>query len=110
VAGTFGGQFLLWEYAIAIAGRIIGNQSFDQPNVEAANVQARALLDTPLGSSPAAPSLPYGAVTFTTANFDAADATSLDVVLAAFLSHASSHGYVSIQAYVDRYTDSAALA
>lgn len=37
VTGTLGGQFLLWEYAIALAGRLIGINPFDQPDVESAS-------------------------------------------------------------------------
>ncbi len=44
-AGTLGAQFLLWEYATAVAGRIMGISPFDQPNVESAKNAARALLD-----------------------------------------------------------------
>jgi hypothetical protein len=40
-----GGQFYLWELAIAIAGARMGIQPFDQPNVEAAKVQARKVAD-----------------------------------------------------------------
>lgn len=36
-----GGQFFLWEMATAVAGHCLGIQPFDQPNVEAAKVQAR---------------------------------------------------------------------
>ncbi len=40
-----GGQFFLWEFATAVVGYVIGINSFDQPNVEAAKVQARAFVD-----------------------------------------------------------------
>lgn len=43
--GTLGGQFLLWEYAIAIAGRVLGIDPFSQPNVESAKAASRTLLD-----------------------------------------------------------------
>ncbi len=33
VAGPLGAQFLLWEYATAVAGKILGIDPFDQPNV-----------------------------------------------------------------------------
>jgi hypothetical protein len=36
-----GGQFFLWELATAIAGYRLGINPFDQPNVEAAKIQAR---------------------------------------------------------------------
>ena len=36
VEGPLGGQFLLWEFATALAGRLLGIDPFDQPDVEAA--------------------------------------------------------------------------
>ncbi len=45
VSGTLGGQMLLWEYAIAVVGRLLGINPFDQPDVEAAKAAARAQLD-----------------------------------------------------------------
>ncbi|MFT4147446.1 MAG: glucose-6-phosphate isomerase [Micrococcaceae bacterium] len=45
VAGTLGGQMALWEAATAIAGYLIGINPFDQPDVEAAKVAARELLN-----------------------------------------------------------------
>ncbi|UCH08181.1 MAG: bifunctional transaldolase/phosoglucose isomerase, partial [Deltaproteobacteria bacterium] len=38
-----GGQFFLWEIAIAVAGHRMGINPFDQPNVEVAKVLARKL-------------------------------------------------------------------
>ncbi len=40
-----GGQFFLWEMATAVAGHIMGIHPFNQPNVEAAKVQARKMID-----------------------------------------------------------------
>lgn len=45
VTGPLGAQFLLWEYATAVAGRLLGINPFDQPDVESAKVAARGLLD-----------------------------------------------------------------
>ncbi len=45
VAGSLGAQFLLWEYAVAVAGRLLGINPFDQPDVESAKEAARGLLD-----------------------------------------------------------------
>jgi hypothetical protein len=33
VSGSLGAQFLLWEYATAVAGHILAINPFDQPNV-----------------------------------------------------------------------------
>ena len=45
VSGPLGAQMLLWEYATAVAGRLLGINPFDQPDVESAKKAARGLLD-----------------------------------------------------------------
>ena len=45
ISGSLGGQLLVWEYATAVAGRILGINPFDQPDVESAKVATRGLLD-----------------------------------------------------------------
>ena len=45
VSGTLGAQFLTWETATAVAGRMLGINPFDQPDVESAKKAARGLLD-----------------------------------------------------------------
>ena len=43
-AGPLGAQFLLWEFATAVAGRVLGIDPFDQPNVQESkdNTERRA--------------------------------------------------------------------
>ncbi len=43
--GPLGAQLVLWEYATAVAGRLLGINPFDQPDVESAKKAARGLLD-----------------------------------------------------------------
>src|SRR5690606_18235995 len=45
ISGTLGAQFLVWETAIAVAGRLLGIDPFDQPDVESAKEATRGLLD-----------------------------------------------------------------
>ena len=45
VSGPLGAQMLLWEAAVAVAGRLLGINPFDQPDVESAKVAARQMLD-----------------------------------------------------------------
>src|SRR5699024_2754506 len=45
VSGTLGAQLLLWEAATAVAGRLLGINPFDQPDVESAKVAARSLME-----------------------------------------------------------------
>lgn len=46
-SGKLGELFLLWEYATAISGYLMGINPFDQPDVESAKIAARSLLDSP---------------------------------------------------------------
>jgi len=108
VSGPLGAQLLLWEYATAIAGRIIGINPFDQPNVEEAKKQARALLDAPDQGAQGQPQLTDGAVQVFGTGFDLSSAATLADALQAFFAAAPEHGYVSVQAYLDRHADSEA--
>jgi glucose-6-phosphate isomerase len=109
-AGPLGGQMLLWEYATAVAGRIIGINPFDQPNVEEAKKQARALLDSAGEADRPEPALTDGAVQIFALGLDLGASGSLADALTALLDTAPEGGYVSIQAYLDRHRDTAALA
>jgi glucose-6-phosphate isomerase len=107
---------LLWEYAIAVAGRLIGINPFDQPDVESAKAAARALLDSPGGQdtdpSPeaaAARGVPtFDGVTAYGSGDITAAATDLTDLLNRFLALAPESGYVAVQAYLDRLSDDAA--
>ncbi|MEO6309393.1 MAG: glucose-6-phosphate isomerase, partial [Leifsonia sp.] len=46
ISGTLGAQFLVWEYATVVAGRLLGINPFDQPDVESAKIATRGLLDS----------------------------------------------------------------
>ncbi|MCE7010665.1 glucose-6-phosphate isomerase [Kibdelosporangium philippinense] len=103
-SGSLGGLFLLWEYATAVAGRLLGINPFDQPDVEAAKKAARALLDQPPGSeSGDEPSLVDGPV-----EVHGASGESLVDVLRSFVASAPEFGYISVQAYLDRLDDASA--
>ena len=60
VAGPLGAQFLLWEYATAVTGKILGIDPFDQPNVAESKENTQKLLDQ-AGDGP----LPEGEPVFT---------------------------------------------
>jgi glucose-6-phosphate isomerase len=108
VSGPLGAQMLLWEYATAIAGRIIGINPFDQPNVEEAKKQARALLDAPDQAGHDEPDLTDGAIQVFGTGFDLSSARTLADALQTFLAAAPERGYLSIQAYLDRHADAEA--
>lgn len=100
IAGTLGGQLLVWEYATAVAGRILGINPFDQPDVESAKIAARALVDNP--SAPEPPAFVVGEIEVRGTDDVVSGATDLAGAVSALLSYLSDDGYVSIQAYVDR--------
>jgi glucose-6-phosphate isomerase len=100
VSGTLGAQFLLWEYATAIAGLLLGINPFDQPDVEAAKVAARGLLDgTPEVSAPA---FVEDGIEVRASDQSLVAAGTIAGVLDALWSRLGADGYVAIQAYVDR--------
>ncbi|WP_353651474.1 glucose-6-phosphate isomerase [Nakamurella sp. A5-74] len=110
VAGPLGAQLLLWEYAVAITGRQLGIDPFDQPDVESAKNATRKLLaDSGSGDSPTEISGPeFDGITVLAGAEFAEGATSVDDVLSHFFAAAAELGYVSVQAYLDRLTDDAA--
>ena len=69
VSGSLGAQMLLWEVAVAAAGRLLGINPFDQPDVESAKAAARELLDKGLGAA-AAPAATDGAIEIRTMGGD----------------------------------------
>ncbi|CAN5501405.1 glucose-6-phosphate isomerase [soil metagenome] len=110
MSGSLGGQLLVWEYATAVAGRLLGINPFDQPDVEAAKIAARGLLDT--RPEPVEPLFvtDEGIEVRTLGGLDVADHT-LSGAITALLTQLGPDGYVSLQAYLDRvhHPDFAAL-
>ncbi|SFW77465.1 glucose-6-phosphate isomerase [Amycolatopsis australiensis] len=105
VTGSLGAQFLLWEFATALAGRLIGINPFDQPDVEAAKKAARALLDDPekLKGGETASNVDGAVEIF--GSDGVATGGSLTDVLRAFFASAPDAGYIAVQAYLDRLDD-----
>lgn len=102
VGGTLGGQFLLWEYATSIAGRILGINPFDQPNVESAKAAARALLDAL--PEPEAPAFVDDGIQVRGTAGLLDGVTTVAGAIAALEASLDAHGYVAIMAYLDRLT------
>ena len=103
VTGELGEQFITWAYAVAVAGRLLGINPFDQPDVESAKTAARALLDATPAPEPAA--FVDGAVEVrgTTGLLDGI--SSLDGAVQALLSQIPKDGYLAVMAYLDRERD-----
>ena len=100
VAGTLGGQFLLWEYATSIAGRILGISPFDQPNVESAKVASRALLDALPEREPAL--FVDNGIEVRGTGVPLDGITTIAGAVAALESTLGERGYVAVMAYLDR--------
>jgi glucose-6-phosphate isomerase len=106
--GPLGGQFLLWEFATALVGRLLGINPFDQPDVEAAKKAARALLDAPTEGQRSTPALTEGAVEIHASGEWFSGTRSLVEALRAFTGTAPPTGYLAVQAYLDRLDDASA--
>ncbi len=100
VSGSLGAQFVVWEYATAIAGRLLGIDPFDQPDVESAKAAARGLLDA--RPEPTAPAFVLDGVEVRVSDPALASGGTLASVLDALWASVPADGYVSIQAYVNR--------
>lgn len=87
VSAPLGAQFLLWEAATAVLGRLIGVDPFDQPDVESSKAATRELLER--GSS---------------AELSEEPLLEADDALRALRAALDPRGYVAIQAYLDRAT------
>lgn len=100
VSGSLGAQFVVWEYATAIAGRMLGIDPFDQPDVESAKVAARGLLDA--RPAPTSPAFSAEGVEVRVSDPELAASGTVAGVLDALWARLPENGYVAIQAYVDR--------
>jgi glucose-6-phosphate isomerase len=107
VSGPLGAQFLLWEYATAVAGRALGINPFDQPNVEESKVAARRLLDEGVGGG-APPVFTDGAVEVYGDADVLGEARDLPGALDALLRAVPETGYLAVLAYLDRIGDAPA--
>jgi glucose-6-phosphate isomerase len=99
ISGSLGAHFLVWEYAVAVAGRLLGINPFDQPDVESVKAATRALLESAPAPSPAA--LVVDDVEVRPSG-DVEIGDSVTSAVDGLLTRLGADGYVAIQAYVDR--------
>ncbi|HEX5741836.1 MAG TPA: glucose-6-phosphate isomerase, partial [Pilimelia sp.] len=101
VNGPLGAQFLAWEYATAIASRVIGVEPFDQPNVaESKENTSRILAGGPPVEQPRFTEGPLEVY----APPEAGDTGT--AVLRWLLGQLDpERGYVAVMAYLDRFGD-----
>ncbi|HET7783922.1 glucose-6-phosphate isomerase [Pseudarthrobacter sp. C1] len=99
IAGGLPTQMMVWEFATAVAGRLLGINPFDQPDVEAAKVAARGLLDAQPEPTPAA--FIDGSIEVRGGDWLGSAATAEEAVRA-LLDTLQPDSYLSVQAYFDR--------
>ncbi|GAB3540676.1 glucose-6-phosphate isomerase [Arthrobacter tecti] len=105
VGGSLGSHLLVWEFATAVAGRLLGINPFDQPDVEAAKKAARGLLDAQ--PEAAAPNFVDGAVEVRGGATLLGTARTLGEALEALFGALEPGGYLAVQAYLDRIGEAA---
>jgi glucose-6-phosphate isomerase len=110
VTGPLGAQFLVWEYAAAVAARLLGVSPFDYPDLAAARQDTARLL---AGAGP----LPAGVPAFTEGAVDVyaepglvPASGGLAEVLDTLLIALPDRGYLAVMAYLDRDGDRAVTA
>jgi len=108
VQGSLGAQFLLWEFATAVAGRLLGINPFDQPDVESAKAAARGLLDAPPQPSP--PAFAEGGIEVRGPEDLLQGVTTVAGAVEALLSRLEDDSYLAVMAYLDREGADASLA
>lgn len=96
-AYDLGGEFMRWEWATAVAGYVLGINPFDQPDVEAAKVSARAMVQA-YREQGVLPELVPMFRQDGIGVYGDGQATSLTAALAQFLANPAS--YVAVQAYL----------
>ena len=99
IAGGLATQMMVWEFATAVAGRLLGINPYDQPDVEAAKIAARGLLDAQPEPTPA--NFTDGAIEVRGGEWLGGAATAAEAV-GALLAELGPDNYLSVQAYFDR--------
>ena len=110
VHGSLGSQLLLWEYATAVAGIVLGINPFDQPNVAESKENTQKILDE-AGDGPlpeGEPALVDGAVEVHGDLEVLGSPTDLTGVLRGVSALVPPRGYLAVMAYLDRGGDGAA--
>jgi transaldolase/glucose-6-phosphate isomerase len=99
-----GGEFFRWEMATAVAGYHMGINPFDQPNVESAKIQARAML-AEFSKQGKLPSPKGGFTENDITCYSDSEADNLVDALSEFFAGHQAGDYLSIQAYLAPHAD-----
>ncbi|WP_153396688.1 glucose-6-phosphate isomerase [Ornithinicoccus halotolerans] len=102
VGGELGAQLLLWEVATAVAGRLLGINPFDQPDVESAKEAAREVMASG-GTQRDEPHAVDGPVELRGGSWLGPEVTTLPDAVAALLGTVDrDRGYLAVMVYADR--------
>jgi glucose-6-phosphate isomerase len=101
VNGPLGAQFLAWQYATAVAARVIGVDPFDEPNVTESKDNTRQILrQHPAAETPAA--------TDDAVELYGTAARTVRQAVRELVAAVPGGGYLAVLAYLDRFGDAAA--
>jgi glucose-6-phosphate isomerase len=100
IVAPLGAQFLLWEFATAVASRLIGINPFDQPDVESAKIAARGMLEQ--RSAATQSEYTFDSIEVSSLQLNLDGVSGIPTALVKLLSELSSDGYISVHAYMDR--------
>lgn len=100
ISGSLGGMILAWEYAVVVAGILLGINPFDQPDVESAKIATRGLLDS--RPEPIAPVFVDSGIEVRGTASVLSGVDSVVTAIDSLLAQLGEEGYVSVQAYVNR--------
>ena len=110
VSGPLGAQFLVWEFATAVAGRALRIDPFNQPNVQESKDNTKAVLekagDGPLPEGD--PVLVDGAIEVHAERSLVGDGKAVSDVIDRLLAAVGDRGYLAVMAYLDRLADAEA--
>jgi glucose-6-phosphate isomerase len=107
VTGPLGAQFLAWEYAVAVAGWVLGINPFDQPNVQESKDNTGRILES--GPPAERPRFTEGAIEVYGDPDLLGAADNVAAALATLCAAIPERGYLAVMAYLDREKDASAL-
>jgi glucose-6-phosphate isomerase len=100
ITGTLGEQFVVWQWATAMAGFLLHINPFDQPDVESAKAAARSLLEQ--RPEPAQSSFTESAIDVSSLHLDLDPSAGLAGVWRSVVDRAGADGYIALHVYADR--------
>ena len=99
VNGPLGAHFLAWEAATALAGRLLGINPFDQPNVTESKENTTRFLDSGLPGQETL--FTEGAIRV----YAETPSSTVEQALAGLIAEIGEAGYLAVMAYLDRLGD-----